>query len=81
MPGEHLVRLYEDSKTAGTCKGCQAPLDWYETVKGRNMPMNRDAVPRKSETDRETGRVVAFFSSDDTHWASCPAYKVFKTHP
>lgn len=80
MP-EVLIKLYEDPKSPGTCRGCQALIEWFETVKGKNMPMNPGAVPRKSERHPETGRVVAFFSSDDTHWATCPAWKQFKVHP
>lgn len=67
-----LIRLYEDSRSSGTCRGCNAPLDWYDTLSGKHMPMNAGAVPRKSETDPATWRVIAHFSAADAHWNSCP---------
>lgn len=75
---ETLVRLFEDSVRSGLCGGCRAAIDWYETLNHRNMPMNAGAVPRKSEKDPDTWRVIAFFSSDDTHWATCPARAQFR---
>lgn len=72
-----LIRLFEDSKQSGTCRGCQARIDWYETLTARKMPMNAGAVPRKSENDPATWRVIAFFSSADAHWATCPRASSF----
>ena len=69
---EILIRLLEDSRTSGVCRGCHAPLDWYETLQGRKMPMNHGAVPRKSEKDPDTWRVIAYFSADDSHFTTCP---------
>ena len=72
MPTETLIRLFEDSKQGGTCRGCGAAIDWYETLNGKRMPMNAGSVPRKSETHPETRRVVAFFASSESHWSTCP---------
>ena len=69
---ETLIRLYEDSKQGGQCRGCAADIEWYETLNGKRMPMNAGAVPRKSETDQSTWRVVAFFAASDSHWNTCP---------
>jgi hypothetical protein len=74
-----LIRLYEDSRSVGgRCRGCGAAIDWYETRRGKKMPMNAGAVPRKSALDPETNRVIAFFSAEDAHWKSCPAAEDFK---
>lgn len=78
MTKDTLIRLFEDSKAPATCRGCGAAIDWYETLNGRRMPMNRDAVPRKSETESETWRVIAFFDAADSHWATCPAADDFR---
>jgi hypothetical protein len=75
---EQLFRLFEDSHDVGVCRGCGAGIDWYETLRGRRMPMNAGAVPRKSEKDEATGRVVAFFSADDSHWATCEKRDEFR---
>lgn len=74
-----LIRLYEDTKKPGICSAgsCRAHLDWYRTLNDKGMPMNRGAVPVKSENESETRRVIAFFSSDDTHWNTCPARQHF----
>lgn len=69
---ETLIRLFEDTEGLGVCRGCQAAIAWFKTLTGKSMPMNAGAVPRRSENDPETGRVVAFYSADDSHWATCP---------
>lgn len=74
-----LIRLYEDTKQPGQCSAaaCRAPLDWYRTLNDKGMPMNRGAVPVKSENEPGTQRVIAFFSSADSHWSTCPARASF----
>lgn len=78
MTHETLIRLFEDSKSPGTCRGCSAAIEWYETLTGKRMCMNAGAVPRKSETDPSTWRVIAFFSSADSHWNTCPKQQDFR---
>lgn len=78
MANDVLIRLFEGSKSPGVCRGCEAPIDWFDTLSGKHMPMNRGAVPRKSETDPATARVVAFYAAEDSHWNSCPAREQFK---
>lgn len=75
MPTETMIRLYEDSAKPGVCSAsaCRAPITWYRTLNDKGMPMNRGAVPRKSENDPATKRVIAFFASSDSHFATCPA--------
>jgi hypothetical protein len=75
---ETLIRLYEDSRSPGRCRGCEAPIEWFDTLNGRKMPMAAGAVPRKSETEAATQRVIAFFAAADAHWASCPARENFR---
>jgi hypothetical protein len=78
MP-EQLIRLFEDSKAPGRCRGCEAAIDWFETLAGKKMPMNPDAVPRKSEKESGSfGRVVAFYAAEDSHWNTCPEREQFK---
>lgn len=74
---ETLIRLFEDPHNSGECRGCQARIDWFETLSGKRMPMNAGAVPRKSENDPATNRVVAFFSAADSHWNTCPERQQF----
>ena len=71
MP-EQLIRLYESSGRKATCRGCGAPIVWFETLAAKHMPMNAGAVPRKSENDPSTRRVIAFYAAEDSHFATCP---------
>jgi hypothetical protein len=76
---ETLIRLLEGTKKPGRCRGCEASIDWYDTLAGKHMPMNAGAVPRKSEQD-DQWRVVAYFASSDSHWATCPERQQFSAN-
>jgi hypothetical protein len=75
---ETLFRLVEKTKQPGVCSAssCRAPLDWYRTLTGASMPMNRGAVARDHVEDGRGG-TVALFSSADAHWSTCPARQKF----
>ena len=75
---EVLIRLFEGTKRSGTCRGCLAAVDWYETVAGKRMPMNGGAMPRRSETNVGTPGIVGFFAASDSHWSTYPAREQFK---
>lgn len=70
--GETLIRVFEDGAKPGRCRSCSAQLMWHETLTGKTMPMNADAVPRKSYRDAATHRVVVYFAASDSHFATCP---------
>jgi hypothetical protein len=75
---ESLIRLFEnDQPQRAQCRGCGADIEWFGTLKGKHMPMNAGAVPRKSEHDPETHRLIVFFAADDAHWSTCPEAKRF----
>ena len=60
------------------CRSCGAPLTYYETLKGKAMPVNAGAVPVRTYDDTDTGaapRRVLVFAADDSHFASCPDAK------
>ena len=74
-----LFRVYEEPHDSGSCSGCGAALDWYETLNGKRMPVNGGSVPVKSEKEGDSfGRVVVFFDGGDAHWATCPQRDLFK---
>lgn len=77
MAREALVRVYADTKGHGSCRACDAPLTWYETVAGKRLPCEEDPVPRRSEHDAE-GRLVLVLSADDVHWRLCPRADQFR---
>lgn len=70
------IRVFEDPSNVAPCSGCSAHIRWHETLSGKSMPMEVNAVPLKSE--RMLGRVVVHFDAGDSHWANCPARERFK---
>ena len=71
---ETLIRLYNNAKPQrARCRACEADIEWFETLKGKRMPMNAGAVARKSEHEPDTRRLVLFFAADDAHWNTCPS--------
>lgn len=74
MAKDQLFRVYEDPADPGQCKDCGTDIVFRETLNGKRMPMQAGAVPVKSEKDPETGRVIAFFSGDDSHFSNCAEY-------
>lgn len=66
----------DELKTAGyeydndsSCRGCQAPIEWWITPNGKKMPM----------TVKKAGNVL--FESAEVripHWSDCPNAKDFK---
>lgn len=77
---ETLFRVFEDRASRGRCRSCEADLVWYETLNACTMPINASAVPRTSETDTATRRTILFFSSDDSHFATCPDASKYSRH-
>ena len=77
MP-ETLIRVLDNRRPQrARCRGCEADIEWFETLRGKKMPMNASAVPRKSEHDPDTGRLILHFAAADAHWQSCPEKSQF----
>ena len=52
-----------------TCRGCEAPIEWWITPAGKKMPI----------TVKKAGNVLLFSGEvREPHWASCPNAKDFK---
>lgn len=71
MSGDPIVTVYTDTKGYALCSSCKAPIEWYETMNGKKMPVNRGAVYLRTGTD-VVGDPTADIASSDTHWATCP---------
>lgn len=75
---ETLIRLYENLKPQrARCRACESDIEWFETLNGKKMPMNAGSVPRKSENEPDTRRVIVFFAASDAHWNTCPSASEF----
>lgn len=75
------IRLRIGTKRPGQCASvrCRAALDWYRTVAGAAMPMNRGAIAIALETDATTHEPIGLFNASESHWATCPARELY-TH-
>jgi hypothetical protein len=69
------VFLVSGSRREATCRGCGADIAWFKTPGGKAMPMNRGAQPIARPLG---GNTTAEYSTDDTHWATCPQRDQFK---
>lgn len=73
-----LFRVFAAPVRPGHCRGCNASISWYQTIALKAMPVNVNARPQKTEIDVVTGRRVAYFSTADSHWATCPERAKFQ---
>jgi hypothetical protein len=48
----------------GTCRSCQAPIVWFKTRAGKNIPINADTV-KPEDLQLDLPRHIA-------HFANCP---------
>jgi hypothetical protein len=72
-----IIRLLLPSTNTSHCRGCGASIDWYETLAGKNMPMNAGAVHVRT-TGGGPNPEVGEFDNADSHWAACPVAPTFK---
>jgi hypothetical protein len=80
------IRLRLATKKAGQCRAleCAAPLEWYETLAGRAMPMNAGATPLTHEQVEiyldgiRTVVDVGAFDAAESHWVTCRAPEPFR---
>ena len=77
MKNEHIVYAYAPNQGKPGHVLIIGTIDWYRTLNDKAMPMNGFARPQKVELDPAVGRRVAFFSSADSHFATCPQSKRF----
>ena len=75
------IRVLEATRGRGRCRGCSAPLVWFETQGGMRIPFNEGYRVDSSEILQlaEGGRgVIATISSAYAHWATCPVADQFR---
>lgn len=54
-----------------TCRDCGAPVKWYKTTKGKNIPL--DPEGRRMATLMRDGETVWLADCYMIHWDTCPA--------
>jgi hypothetical protein len=80
------IRVKLGTRGLGRCRGCQAPLVWFETERGARMPFNVgyrvDEAPEIVDPTPHGGRLVmATISAEYAHWATCPQSAAFHRRP
>jgi hypothetical protein len=71
------IRLVLASRTPGFCRLCRAELDWFQTARGRWLPMQRDAAPIARVPMNDD---LVMFSLTDAHWRRCVDGDRFRPH-
>jgi len=69
---EDLVAMGYVFDNEATCRGCQAPIEWWVTPKGKKMPMSVLALDANREVIKGASltRPVEFVRRP--HWSDCP---------
>lgn len=79
---EQTIEVWDDSfSNERPCNGatCTDKLQWAEIVKsGKRMCFTAPAVPLRTKTDEQTGKLIAVMAFNDNHWRTCADAKNFK---
>jgi hypothetical protein len=69
------MRVYDDTKGAGTCRSCGASITWFQLVTGKRHPF--DGEPAYVRTVAVDGRLVGEIDTavSTSHFATCPQAK------
>jgi anti-sigma factor RsiW len=76
MTSDQLVAAGYHYDGDGTCRGCQAPIEWWITPGGKKMPMTVIAA-----SDRSKSIKAMMKDSGDlrqSHFADCPEATKFR---
>jgi hypothetical protein len=72
------IKIFRDSKGAGTCRSCGERITWAETIAGKKIPLDgREIVAIATEGNPIQGRVIEVLDTDITkvHFETCPEAK------
>ncbi len=75
------IHIYADSRGFGSCKSCQAKIEWAEnTNTHRKIPFNDEIVPVRSYHEETTHRLIEVVDStvSISHFATCPQSKEWR---
>lgn len=72
------IRVWADSRSPGTCRGCKRPIEWAHVVaSGARMPFDEITV-LTTEKDYASGRWIATVDLTRNHWGTCTHRETFK---
>jgi len=70
-----ILKIYQDTRNAGHCRSCGAPVEWAEIVSGKRMPFDPPFIVVRTQGNLLAGeRTVEEVDSTVTrsHFATCP---------
>jgi hypothetical protein len=68
-----LIEVFDDTRQHGTCRSCNAPIEWAQLRSGKRMPFDGEIVPVRTFHDDDR-RLIAVVDStmSASHFATCP---------
>jgi hypothetical protein len=72
--------IYQDSKGAGTCRACGAPIVWAELTSGKRHPFNAPLTVAGIQPGMFDERTVERVENREqtSHFATCPQASAFR---
>jgi hypothetical protein len=72
-----ILKIYADSKGAGQCRSCGAPITWAELTSGKRHPFDGELVAVRTQGSMLEGRVIEEVDTSITssHFQTCPDAK------
>lgn len=72
-----VLKLFQDSRGAGTCRSCGAAIEWAELTSGKRHPFNAPIVVVRTQADFAGGRTIEEVEQAGSHFATCPQAKTW----
>lgn len=72
MTDERLIKVVDGSRKLGTCKFCGRPVEWATTPKGKNLPLQPNAIRLHVDVNTETRVRFEVFPASAVHIPRCP---------
>jgi hypothetical protein len=75
-----ILRLYQDSRGAGTCRSCGQAIEWAELISGKRAPFDRIIPVQTQAGVLEGARVIEDVDTavSTSHFATCPDAKQWR---
>jgi hypothetical protein len=69
-----ILKIYQDSKSRGTCRSCGAMIEWAELTSGKRHPFDLPIVATRTQGSILDGRVIEEVDTavSSTHFQTCP---------
>jgi hypothetical protein len=76
-----ILKIYQDSRSKGTCRSCGAPIEWAELTSGKRHPFNVPIVSTRTQGSMLAGeRTIEDVDTavSSSHFQTCPQSKTWR---